>query len=371
LLSTIAALGQLQLDAINVVQRTQFLVLFSRLGAYDVGRLHDMTGPGGELFEYWGHAVALLPVAHHPLFRWRMEQSGTYGESPTRIARWAAFREANAEYIDNVFREVRDRGPLTAGQLADPRRRDGEWWDRRSFGRVTLEYLFLRGELAGWRTASFERVYELPERVIPDEVRALPTPPADEAQRQLLLIAARSLGVATMRDLAGYYVINPKLARQRVAELVAAGELVEVSVEGWSEAAYTLPNARARRPTRATATLLSPFDSLIWDRSRALRLFGFDYRIEVYVPEPRRKYGYFVLPLLLEDQLVGRFDLKADRKASVLQVRGSYVEPGVAVSRVATAAAGELDALREWLQLDGMVIARRGNLATALRKAAS
>jgi uncharacterized protein YcaQ len=370
LLSTIAALGQLQLDAINVVQRTQFLVLFSRLGAFDVGLLHDMTGPAGELFEYWGHAVALLPVTHHPLFRWRMEQSGTYGESPTRIARRAAFREANAEYIDNVFREVRDRGPLTAGQLADPRRRDGEWWDRRSFGRVTLEYLFLRGELAGWRTASFERVYDLPERVIPDAVRALPTPPADEAQRQLLLHAARSQGVATMRDLAGYYVINPKIARQRVPELVEAGELVEVSVDGWSEAAYTLPNARPKRPTRATATLLSPFDSLIWDRGRALRIFGFDYRIEVYVPEPRRKHGYFVLPLLVGDQLVGRFDLKADRKPSVLQVRGSFVEAGVDVDRVAAAAALELDALRAWLQLEGMVIARRGNLAPALRRAA-
>jgi uncharacterized protein YcaQ len=371
LLSTIAALGQLQLDAINVVQRTQFLVLFSRLGAYDVSLLHDMTGPGGELFEYWAHAVALLPVAHHPLFRWRMEQSGTYGESPTRIARRAAFREANAEYIDNVFREVRDRGPLTAGQLADPRRRDGEWWDRRSFGRVTLEYLFMRGELAGWRTARFERVYDLPERVIPDAVRALPTPPAAEAQRQLLLVAARALGVATVRDLAGYYVINPKVARTRVPELVDAGELVEVAVDGWSEAAYALPNARPKRPTRANATLLSPFDSLIWDRSRALRLFGFDYRIEVYVPEPRRKHGYFVLPLLLGDQLVARFDLKADRKASVLQVRGSYVEAGVDADQVAAAAAVELDALRAWLQLDGIAIARRGNLAPALRRAAA
>jgi uncharacterized protein YcaQ len=367
--STIAALGQLQLDAINVVQRTQFLVLFSRVGAYDVGLLHDLTGPGGDLFEYWGHAVALLPAAHYPLFRWRMEQSGTYGESPTRTARREAFRRANAEYIDTVFREVRDRGPLTAGQLADPRRRDGEWWDRRSFGRVTLEYLFMRGELAGWRTASFERVYDLPERVIPDAVLALPTPPADEAQRQLLRLAARSLGVATMRDLAGYYVINPKVARLRVAELVEEGEFVEVSVDGWTEAGYALPNARPKRPTRAAATLLSPFDSLIWDRSRALRLFGFDYRIEVYVPEPERKHGYFVLPLLLGDQLVARFDLKADRKPSVLQVRGSYVEPGVDASMVAGAAAAELDALRAWLNLDGIVIARRGNLAPALRAA--
>jgi uncharacterized protein YcaQ len=367
--SAIDAIGQLQLDAINVVQRTQFLVLFSRLGAYDVSLLHDMTGPGGELFEYWGHAVSLLPVVHQPLFRWRMEQSGTYGESPLRTTRRKAFREANADYIDSVFREVRDRGPLTAGQLADPRRRNGEWWDRRSFGRVTLEYLFMRGDLSGWRTSNFERVYDLPERVIPEAVRALPTPSADEAQRQLLLVAARSLGVATMRDLAGYYVIRPKLAKERTAELVDAGDLVEVSVDGWREAAYALPNARPKRPTRANATLLSPFDSLIWDRGRALRLFGFDYRIEVYVPEANRKHGYFVLPLLLGDQLVARFDLKADRQVSALLVRGAFAEAGADVSAVAESAAAELDALRVWLHLDRMVIARRGNLATALRRA--
>jgi uncharacterized protein YcaQ len=367
--SVISGVGQLQLDAINVVQRTQFLVLFSRLGAYDVDMVHDMTGPQGELFEYWGHAVSLLPAAHHPLFRWRMEQSGTYGDSPTRSARREAFREANADYIDRVFREVRDRGALTAGQLADPRRRNGEWWDRRSFGRVTLEYLFMRGELAGWRTSNFERVYDLPERVIPDAVRALPTPPADEAQRRLLALAAHSLGVATQRDLANYYVIKPSVAKQRTAELVDAGELVEVTVDGWTETAYAVPTARPKRPTRTKATLLSPFDSLIWERSRALRLFGFDYRIEVYVPEPKRKHGYFVLPLLLGDQLVARFDLKADRKASVLQVRGSYVETGADANAVAASAATELDALRGWLQLDGMVIARRGDLASALRRA--
>ncbi len=261
--AAIEAIGQLQLDAINVVQRTQFLVLFSRLGAYDVGLLHELTGPGGDLFEYWGHAVALLPMAHQPRFRWRMEQDGTYGGSPTRSARREAFRVAHADYIEAVFCEVRDRGPLTAGQLADPRRRDGEWWDRRSFGRVTLEYLFMRGELAGWRTANFERVYDIPERVIPGAVRAVPTPPADEAQRQLLLQAARSLGVATVRDLAGYYVMPVKVAKQRVAELAEAGELAEVSVDGWSETAYALPGARPKAPTRSSATLLSPFDSLI------------------------------------------------------------------------------------------------------------
>ena len=344
-------------------------MLFSRLGSYEVSRLHDLTGPGGELFEYWGHAASLLPMAHYPLFRWRMDQHGTHGDSPIYAARRQAFRDANADYIDAILLEVRDRGPLTAAQLVDPRRRNGEWWDRRSFGRVALEYLFAKGELAGWRNPAFERVYDLPERVIPDAVRAQPTPPVDEAQRRLLVLAARSLGVATVGDLANYYVIRPKAARQRAAELVEAGELVEVTVEGWRETGYAVPNRRPKPPTRAHATLLSPFDSLIWERSRARRLFGFDYRIEVYVPEPDRKYGYFVLPLLLGDRLVARFDLKADRKASVLQVRGAYVEPDADTETVAVAAATELDALRDWLRLDRIAVARRGNLATAVRRA--
>jgi uncharacterized protein len=367
--SVIDAVGQIQLDAINVVERTQFLVLFSRLGPYHVDKLHELTGPGGELFEYWGHAASLLPMAHQPLFRWRMDQHGTHGDSPIYAARRQVFQDAYAGYIDAILLEVRDRGSLTAAQLTDPRRRNGEWWDRRSLGRVALEYLFAKGELAGWRNRAFERVYDLPERVIPDAVRAQPTPPADEAQRQLLMLAARSLGVATVRDLANYYVIRPKAAKQRVAELVEAGELIEVTVDGWRETGYALPSRRPRRPTRAHATLLSPFDSLIWERSRARRLFGFDYRIEVYVPEPDRKYGYFVLPLLLGDRLVARFDLKADRQASVLQVRGAYVEPDADTEIVAVAAATELDALRDWLHLDRVAVARRGNLANALRRA--
>jgi len=370
--SAIDAVGQIQLDAINVVERTQFLVLFSRLGPYDVGLLHDLTGPGGELFEYWGHAAALLPMRNQPLFRWRMEQHGGFhGDSPTYRARREAFRAGHADYIDAVFREVRERGPLAAGQLEDPRRRDGEWWNRRSFGRVTLEYLFAKGDLAAWRTPRFERVYDLPERVIPDAVRALPTPTKDEAQRRLLVLAAQSLGVATVRDLAGYYVIKPNIANLRVAELVDAGELVPLTVEGWNEPGYSIPTVRPKRPSRTSATLLSPFDSLIWDRSRTSRVFRFEYRIEVYVPEPKRKFGYFVLPLLLGDQLVARFDLKTDRRASTLRVRGAYAEPGPDPDAVALAAAIELDSMRAWLRLDHIAVARRGNLAAGLRRAVS
>jgi uncharacterized protein YcaQ len=367
--TAIEGAGLLQLDAINVLARTQFLVLFSRLGTYDVARLHAMSGPGGELFEYWGRMASLLPMARQPLFRWRMVEHGPYGSSPTYAVRRQAWQEAHAGYIASILEEVRDRGPLRASQLTDPRRRDGEWWERRSVGRQALEYLFTRGELAAWRTAGFERVYDLPERVIPDAVLSLPTPPIEEAHRRLLVLAARSLGVGTIGDLAGYYLIKQRSAKARISELLEAGQLVEVTVEGWRDAGYMLPNVRLRRPTRRNATLLSPFDSLIWERNRTSRLFGFDYRIEVYTPAPDRTYGYFVLPLLLGDQLVARLDLKADRKTSTLRVAGAFLESGADPEDVVAAAVTELDALREWLQLRNLSVARRGNLAAQLRRA--
>ncbi|HYL51933.1 MAG TPA: crosslink repair DNA glycosylase YcaQ family protein [Acidimicrobiia bacterium] len=364
--SVIEAAGLLQLDAINVLARTQFLVLFSRLGSYDVARLHDITGPGGDLFEYWGRMASLLPMAHQPLFRWRMARHGPYGDGPTRVARRQAWQDANAGYIASVLEEVRERGPLRASQLSDPRRRDGEWWGRRSVGRQALELLFTKGELAAWRTAGFERVYDLPERVIPAAILSQPTPPTDEAHRRLLALAARSLGVATLGDLANYYLVKQQAAKARVAELLDAGELIEVTVEGWRDNAYVVPNARPRPPARQHATLLSPFDSLIWERSRTRRLFGFDYRIEVYTPPADRKYGYFVLPVLLGDRLVARFDLKADRKTATLRVASAFIEPGMDAADVAAAAATELDALRTWLQLRHITVARRGNLASRL-----
>jgi uncharacterized protein YcaQ len=359
----------IQLDAINVVARTQFLVLFSRVGAYDVGLLHDLTGPGGELFEYWAHAACLLPVADHPLLRWRMEQYGPHGDGPTIPARRARWRETHRDYIAAVLDEVRRAGPLAASQLSDPRRRDGEWWDRRSVGREALESLFAHGDLAAWRSPNFERVYDLPDRVIPAAVRTLPTPSIHEAKRALLLHSAAALGVATAADLSSYYMLNPRFAKPLVTDLAREGALVEVAVDGWRDRAYTLPGARPSRVRRAHATLVSPFDSLIWERARTARVFGFDYRIEVYVPEPNRTYGYYVLPLLLGEELVARFDLKADRNDSVLLVRGAFVEDRNRADEVAVAAVHELHALRGWLGLDDLVITDRGDLAVALRSA--
>jgi uncharacterized protein YcaQ len=366
--SAIDTVEVLQLDAINVLERTQFLVLFARIGAYDIGRLHELTGPGGELFEYWAHAASLVSMARHPLLRWRMALAAPHGDNAVYSARRRAFEVEHGDYIAAVLGEVRERGPLAASQLLDPRRRNGEWWERRSLGRVALEFLFARGDLAAWRAPNFERIYDLPDRVIPAEVLSAPTPSVADAQRELLVLSARALGVGTLGDLAGYYMINPKEAAPRVEEAVTRGELIEVSVDGWRDRAYTLPRATVKQSRRADATLLSPFDSLIWDRKRTRRLFDFDYRIEVYVPAPKRVHGYYVLPMLLGDELVGRFDLKADRRASVLRVQAAYIERPADSARVATAAAAELERMRGWLGLDDIAVARRGNLAAELRK---
>lgn len=352
-----------------MVARTQFLVLFSRVGSYLPTLLHHMAEPGGELFECAGYRAAVMPLLYHPLLRWQAVGLAATNHDVRRAARWDAYHQANAAYIDTVRREISERGPLTASQLRDPRRRQGEWWERRSDGRRALEYLFTRGELGAWRTSRFERVYDLVERVIPAPVLSLPTPSPEEAQRALVHSAARALGVATAADLAGYHLIEPAVGRARVAELAEAGLLAPVQVEGWRDLAYLDAAARpAKAAARPHATLLSPFDSLIWDRRRTRRVFGFDYRIEVYVPQPQRRYGYYVLPLLVGDRLVARFDLKADRKASALRVAGAYAEPATDLPRVAELAATELEHMSGWLGLESVTLDRRGNLVDAMTR---
>ncbi|MGB7050443.1 MAG: crosslink repair DNA glycosylase YcaQ family protein, partial [Acidimicrobiales bacterium] len=244
----------------------------------------------------------------------------------------------------------------------------GEWWGRRSDGRRALELLFGDGVLAAWRSSTFERVYDLTDRVIPADVLGIPTPSAEEAQRELILLAARYAGVGTAADLADYFWIKTPAARLRIAELVEDGRLSEIEVEGWGKPAYALPGRLEKRLRRKEATLLSPFDSLIWTRDRAERLFGFRYRIEIYVPSHRRTHGYYVLPLLLGDTLVGRLDLKADRAARTLRVVGAFAEPDSDAESVVVPLLDELARLRNWLNLDRLAIDRRGNLAAAIRR---
>jgi uncharacterized protein len=363
-------LGTIQLDAVNVLERTQFVVPFSRIGHYDPAVLRGLTGTRGPWFQYWGHAASLQPVELYPLLRWRMQGwSDDLADGPVFQQRRRAWRAAHADYLGAVLDEVTERGPLTASQLDDPRRRVGEWWDRRSDGRRALELLFGEGVLAGWRNATFERVYDLTERVIPPGILELPTPSVDEAQRELIMLAAGCLGVGSSLDLANYFGLRNPVGKLRVAELVEAGRLWPVEVEGWSQPAYVARDPRPRPPRRPEGTLLSPFDSLIWYRDRTERLFGFHYRIGIYVPAHLRTHGYYVLPLLVQDALVARFDLKADRTSGTLRVAASHLEAGAASASVLDAAVPELRRLGDWLGLEHLAVADRGDLAAALRKA--
>lgn len=351
--------GLIQVDSVNVLVRAQEMPLFSRLGSHRRDVLPNMTADG-ELFEYWCHEASLLPIELFPLIRWRMARSI---EDMWRSMATLAGKEPL--YIESVYDEVRDRGPLAVGDLSDPGdKSEGMWgWNK---GKKALEYLFWAGRLSARRRASdFARVYDLTERIIPAEVLATPALPEPDAKRELLARAARHLGVATDRDLADYHRLNLPKARPLIADLVEDGRLVPVVVEGQKEAAYLHPDAHLPRWIRARA-LLSPFDSLVWERARTERVFGFRYRIEIYVPAPKRVYGYYVLPFLLGDRLVARVDLKADRAQSTLLVQSAHVEPEADPVDVAAELADELASMAGWLALERVVVVDRGDLAPEL-----
>jgi uncharacterized protein YcaQ len=354
-----------QLDSVNVLVRAQELPLWARLGPHPRDLLPAAVARR-ELFEYWGHEASLCPVALHPLMRWRMDAARAGANVWGNVARIARERRG---FCDEVLAQIGARGPLAAGELDGGGARPKTGWWEWSDGKRALEYLFWAGALtATRRPGSFERVYDLPERVLPPAILAAPTPAIDEAHRQLLARAARALGVATAPDLADYFRIKRPAARPRIAELVEAGALVPVAVDGWREPAYLDPAAAQPRAVAARA-LVGPFDPLVWHRDRALRLFGFHYRLEIYTPAPKRVHGYYVLPFLLGDRLVARVDLKADRAAGVLRVHGAFAEPDVDAPAVAAALATELRAMAAWLALTDVVAAARGDLARPLRAA--
>src|SRR5215212_1276052 len=302
--------GLFQIDSVNVLQRAHYLPLFSRLGAYDTALLDRAAHRAPRrLFEYWGHEASLLPVATQPLLRWRMERAGDDAWGGVR-----RIQRERPELVERVLAEVRDRGPIAASEVVEEEMpaRTGPWWDWSDVKRA-FEWLFWSGQITSARRRGFERLYDLPERVLPPAVIATPTPPVAEAQRELVRVAARSLGVGSERDLRDYFRLPVAEAKLRIAELVEADELWPVEVEGWTVPAYLHREARIPRAVSARA-LVGPFDSLVWERSRAERLFGFRYRIEIYVPKPKRVHGYYVLPFLLRDRLVARVDLKADRR---------------------------------------------------------
>lgn len=357
----VSAVGAIQMDSVNVLVRAHEMPAYSRLGPYPRGLLEAMAyGRPPELFEYWGHEASLLPLRLHPLLRWRMGKGDAWG-GMIRISR------ERPDYVASVLAEVAERGPIGSSELSDPGRKRGPWWGWAD-GKRALEWLYWTGRLATAGRRNFERLYDLPERVIPPEVLALPTPSEGDAHRELVRLAARSLGVGTAADLADHFRLRVPDARLRITELVAEGMLIPVRIEGWSQPAYLDPEARLPRNIRAQA-LLSPFDPLVWFRPRVERLFGFHYRIEVYVPAPRRRWGYYVLPFLLGDRLVARADLKADRKASALLVKAAYLEDGEGPGEVAAGLSRELARLAGWLGLARVVVEGRGDLAGPLRRA--
>ncbi|HEY2593050.1 MAG TPA: crosslink repair DNA glycosylase YcaQ family protein [Chloroflexota bacterium] len=366
-----------QIDSVNVLVRAHYMPAFARLGSYPMESLDTLTYRRRELFEYWGHAACLLPIELFPLVRYRMQADLTREYMATD----------RGAYVAQVYREVADGGPITAGELPNPGKRSGNWWGWGN-GKAALEYLYDAGVVAIAGRRGFEREYDLVERVIPPAALEVAVP-REEAMKQLICLAARACGVGTAEDFLGYFKIDgwrdrvrpgpdweraqssePRrvrpIGKRLVAELVEEGRLLPVRVEGWREAAYLDPSARVPRSVHARA-LVTPFDSLVWERSRIERLFGMKYSIELYTPLPRRVYGYYVCPFLLGDTLVARCDLKADRQRGVLMLQGAFAEPGRRADGMAEELLAELRGLQAWLGLDGLEVGERGDLAAAAR----
>jgi uncharacterized protein YcaQ len=365
----ISRIQVLQLDSVSVAVRAHYAPIFSRLGAYDRDVLeraawsHSAKSPR-LLVEYWAHEAALMSVDDWPLLRWRMREY-EHGRWGTEIVK------KNGRLAENIVAAVTELGPSTAGQIeahleVEQRGRKGPWWDR-SDTKWVAEALWSSGVLTTSTRVGFARHYDLSERVLPPEVFARDVDDA-EAVRELVLRAAGALGVATEPDLRDYFRLNPKQSKPAVAALVASGELEEVEVDGWVAPAYLPAGQTVPRRDRGTA-LLCPFDPLIFFRPRVERMFGFHYRIEIYVPQPKRQFGYYVWPFLLDGRLVGRVDLKAERASGALNVVGAFTEPGQDAGYVASALAGELRSMASWLDLDDVTVGERGDLVGRLRKA--
>lgn len=349
----LSRVGVVQLDSVNVISRAHYMPFFSRLGPYDRDSLDRWLWQSGEVFEYWVHEASLTTIDRWPHVAHRMRRSHP----------WKSIEEIiteQPEFVERVLAEVRDSGPLRVGELSDGGARTGPWWGY-GRGKLALEWLFVRGEITIADRPNFTRLYDLTERVIPASVRIQEVEEL-EGMRRLLRDAVRHHGIGTVADLADYYRIKPTPARPILADLAAAGEIVEVTVDGWPGPVYMDPELTMPRSITGAA-LLAPFDPVVWFRDRAERLFDFHYRIEIYVPRERRVYGYYVLPFLLDGELVGRVDLKADRSAGTLLVQGAFVEPGFDPVRVGRELASQLESMAQWQGMDSIEIRPNGDLA--------
>lgn len=364
--ATIERLALLQLDSVNVFERSHYLPIFARLGAYDRSALDALTfarpGPRSSAtpryLEYWAHEAAIIPVDAWPLFRWRMaELRAKYG------AKSDGWVRSNTAMLDWLRAEVAEKGPLAASEIQhDSGKGAGGWWGW-SDVKTGLEYLFMFGELVTAGRTRFERSYDLPERRLPAAVlnRSVDKP---DAVRELVRASALAHGVGTLADFADYFRLKNDVARTAIGELVDSGELLPVTVQGWAKPAWLHRDARIPRRIDAAA-LLSPFDPVVWARDRAERLFDFHYRIEIYTPAAKRVYGYYTLPLLIDDRIVGRVDLKNDRKQRVLRVQSAWTEPD-APRETAARLAALLEETAAWQGLERIAVTGRGDLAPAL-----
>ncbi len=362
-------IGMLQIDSVNVLMRAHYFPLFSRLGPYPVKLLDEASysPKRRHFFEYWGHEACLVPLEFFPLLRWRMERARNFVGTWSTIARFA---KSNRNFVEQVFEIVREHGPASAGEVAkhlmEERPRGSRGWWGWTESKAALEFLFWCGRITTATRRNFARVYDLVERVIPHKFLTAQPPSFAEAQRLLIGIAGRALGVATETDLRDYFRLQTTEARARIGELVETGELLPVIVENWK--AYLHRDAKIPRRINAQA-LISPFDPLIWERKRPERLFQFRYRIGIYTPAHKREDGYYVLPFLLGDALVARVDLKAERKQRRLQVLSALEEPGADRLKVAEALADELLLLARWLGFEEVAVTDRGALAAPLKSA--
>jgi uncharacterized protein YcaQ len=353
-------LAVLQLDSVNVFERSHYLPAFARLGAYDKAGLDRLTlTPGRGYVEYWAHQASVIPVRHRPLWEWSMEEWRGLNKD---YGRWGA---EHPDMLNFLRAELREKGPLTAGQVEhDSNRRTGAWWGW-SDVKTGLETLFMWGEVVPAGRRRFERTYDLAERQVPAELLGRGIPKAD-AIRELVRLASRALGVGTVGDIADYFRLLQAPVKAAINELVDAAELTPVTVHGWGKPAFLHTQARIPRRIEAAA-LLSPFDPIVWHRERTERIFGFSYRIEIYTPEPQRVFGYYTLPLLIDEQLVGRIDLKTDRQAGVLRVQSAWREPG---AQIDTERLGVLlRKIADWQAMEHIEVVRRGDLASILAAA--
>jgi len=352
--------GLLQIDSVSAVVRAHYMPLYSRLGPYPLALLDNAAITRKRtVFEYWAHEASFLPVETYPLLRWRMQRAEQGDEMYLGLAKWGRERK---EMIDEIYREVAERGPIAASDI-EGHKGNGGWWGW-SEAKHAFEWLFWAGRITTAYRRGFERYYDLPERVLPQAVLDLPVPSVEDAHRELLRISARAHGIATYGDLRDYFRLAPGDTKDRIDELVEAGDLLPVRVESWDKTAYLHKDARIPRRIEARA-LLAPFDPVVFERTRTEKLFDFRYRIEIYTPAEKRQYGYYVLPFLLGDRIVARVDLRADRPASVLRAHAAYAEASAPADTVAQLF-DELKQMQTWLGLEHIEITPAGDLGQPL-----